>query len=517
MQNKIFLIEDHDQALNLWRKDKIKGIDLVHIDAHIDFGFYPAKPIEEIFNKAANLEELKRNLEYTLAFRHYEKNLDKQTNIGNYIYPAMKIGIVKDFYWVVPGGSEEFQASFKLIKNILNSLSMQDLYRYGRVSPSQYILSEGMISSRLFGRNFIICTLGQLPVLRQNVLLDIDTDFLIIDSLLHANNTEKIGKRKPWISPENLVEQLRERVSRPAIITIAYSVNGGYTPISYKHLGDEIAYSFSPKQFRAHFRRNLKAAEYFAIFSATQEKEYYNDAIKLNPTYRAGDNNYGPLYLRMRKFSKARKEFLRILSADPKNPFSLCGLGDIELENNDFKNARSYFSSALKEIHDGVCSKARIQGLLGLAIAEFKLKNIEEARQLLFSYKTAYPLSPHGYYLLARIYEKERNLEEALAKYKDALRLGLVTIDVINRFLKIALRINAEHGIIQYITITYKEFKGAFLRTKRLNFRRHKKVKGLHNVEKKMASIEKTLKKLRHKRNKEAKGIFRFLENSSNI
>ena len=107
--NKVFLIEDHDEALKIWREKKIKAIDLVHIDAHIDFGFHPAKPIEEIFNKAISLKELKRNLEYTIAFRHYENDFDKQTNIGNYIYPAMDAGIVKDFYWVVPGGLKEFK------------------------------------------------------------------------------------------------------------------------------------------------------------------------------------------------------------------------------------------------------------------------------------------------------------------------------------------------------------------------------------------------------------------------
>jgi hypothetical protein len=71
------------------------------------------------------------------------------------------------------------------------------------------------------GRNFVVCTLERLPVLRQNVLLDIDTDFLMIDSLLTSTSTAKIGKRKPWILPKDLVEILKKRIKRPRLITIA--------------------------------------------------------------------------------------------------------------------------------------------------------------------------------------------------------------------------------------------------------------------------------------------------------
>jgi len=294
---------------------------------------------------------------------------------------------------------------------------------------------------------------------------------------------------------------LKQKIRQPEIITIAYSVNGGYTPMRYKHLGDEMAYFFSPQQFRRRFQNNSQAAKYLALFSSTNEKKYYKKAVKLNPAYRAADNNYGPLYLLLRKFSKAKKEFLKILSADPKNPFCLCGLGNIALENKDFKKAGGYFSSALKESRDELFSKAKIQGLLGLAQAQFRLKNFERARRLLLSYQISEPTSSQGYYLLAQIYEKERNFEEAVVKYKDALRLGLGlglnTIDIIKRLLEISLYIQAKNDIIQYIVIRYKEFKKWFFRTKRLSLKNNKKIKNVHTVEKKMASLERNLEKIK--------------------
>jgi len=117
--NNISLIEDHHEALKIWREKSFKNLDLVHIDAHVDFGFYPAKPKEQVMKEAKTLNQLKQELEKSLLYQRYQKDFDKQTNIGNYIYPAMCEGIVRDFYWVIPGKLKEFEKSLKIIKGLL--------------------------------------------------------------------------------------------------------------------------------------------------------------------------------------------------------------------------------------------------------------------------------------------------------------------------------------------------------------------------------------------------------------
>lgn len=492
MSNNIFLIEEHDEALKIWRKGKIKNLDLVHIDAHMDFGFYYAKPIKKVVNEARTLKELKRGLEHSIAFTRYEKNFDKQTNIGNYIYPAIEEGIVRDFYWVIPGKEEEFRRSVKFIKKIFKNLLKE---ARERVELKE---KDGIIIANFYNRRLVVCILEKLPVFQKEVMLDIDTDFLVIDSLLNANNTDKIGKRRPWILPNELVAILKQKIKQPEIITIAYSVNGGYTPIRYKHFGDEIAYHFSPREFWGQYQKNYQAAKYFNLFCSDTKSDYYKKAIELNPTYRVADNNYGPLYLSLRKFSLADEEFSKVFKADPKNPGCLLGLGNLTLEKRDFKTAKRYFSLGISYLNGdplGYFKNVRAILLLGLARAEFGLKNFRKAKDLLIRHTAKEPLEPFSYYLLGRIFEKEKDFYNAAIFYKSSIKLGFSVIEPLYRLLRISCHVQEKEDMIRYIITKYQKFKQEFINMKNLSFKRSKKIKGIKNIEKKMVVLEEKIMK----------------------
>jgi tetratricopeptide (TPR) repeat protein len=491
LESNISLLEDHHEALSVWREKGFKNLDLVHIDAHVDFGFHPARPKELVIKEAKTLAQLKQELERSLLYQRYEKNFDRQTNIGNYIYPAMSENIIKDLYWVIPGRLKEFKASLKSIKEMLRGFSRQDPYQSRRASyAAGCTLKDGIISTKLLGRKFVICILEKLPILEQKVLLDMDTDFLVIDSLLSANNTDKIGKRRRWIRPDRLVKDLLiSKKLKPVFTTIAYSVNGGFTPMRYKVLGDELAYRLSPKHFKEQYAEKFIASAFFERFVSTGKKKYYLKAIKLDSSYQAADNNYGPLYLSTRKFSRAKREFLRIANADPKNPYPFLGLGNIALEKKDFPKARNYFSYALKQ------KKDLPQAYSGLAQAEFGLKNFKKAKRLFLYHQNLEPMQPQSYYLLGRIYEEEKDFEKSAAYYQDALMLGLNDIDALLRLLKVSCYVKTNFDIIKYVSAKYKEFKKGFAIAKRLSLKSGKKIKGLREAEEKMAALEKSLQK----------------------
>jgi len=489
----IFLVEDHHQALGIWREKGIKDTDLVHLDAHIDFGFYNAKQQIQIIKEAKNISYLKQELEKSLLYQRYQGNFDKQTNIGNYIYPAMCEGIVRDFYWVIPGGLKEFKKSVKFIKNMLKGFLKQDPYYLGyRSQITGFKPQDGIITAKIFGRKFVICILEKLSILRQNILLDIDTDFLTTDSLLNANNTSRISKRVPWIYPDRLVKFLNKRIRNSKITTIAYSVNGGFTPMRYKVLGDELAYRLSPRYFKEHYRQKFIASLSFECFALTGEKEHYLKAIKANPTYRVADNNYGPLYLSIRRFSKAKKEFLKIANVDSRNPYPFIGLGNIALERKNYFRARNYLLRAIK------IKNNLPQALFGLALSEFKLKNFEKAKRFFNKYLKVSPLNPESYYFLGRIYEREKKYKKAANFYQNSLQLGINNIAIIKRLLRIYNYVKKD-DLLEFIIRSYDNFKNSFERTERLT----KKTLGLEETKKKTMVLGKEIEKLRlsHERN----------------
>lgn len=489
--NNIFLIEDHDEALKVWRQNRLKGLDLVHLDAHIDFASPSSKPAEKVIKQARSLKELKNGLEHSIAFMQYEKDFDKQTNTGNYIYPAIQEGIIKNFYWVIPGGQKEFKKSYKNIKDIVGNITRNTSLNSELVKINPKNLKKEIIPIKFLDGNLIICNLKSLPVLRHNVLLDIDTDFLVIDSLLSSNNTAKIGKRMPWILPKELVGLLKNKIKKPEVITIAYSVNGGYTPIKFKYLADEIAYNFAPSKFKKRLQNNLKAAKNFNLFISTGKKDYYQKSVKLNPTYRAADNNYGPLYFSELKFSLAQKEFSKILEADPKNIGCLFGLGNIALEKRNLKQAKRYFSSILNSKGNKLFSKVKNQSLLGLAKAEFNMENFSKAKKLLCRYRSLDPLNPETYYFLGRIYEKERDFEHSVTLYKDALTLGFNdNLEVIYRLLRISKQLKEKDALIKYIAVKYSDFKKAFKKSSK----KEKNIRGLAGIKRKISRVEKILR-----------------------
>lgn len=448
--NKIYLVEDHDEVLKIWRRAKIAGLDLVHLDAHIDFGFFEAQPLEEILGQARSVNDLKQRLERSISFRNYEKDLSRQTHIGNFVYPAMKEGIVRHFTWVVPGGIKDFQKNCQTIKKLLKSTFRQ-------TDKSVFSEGRGCLTTSCLGRSVRVCCLETLSVLKGPVLLDIDTDFLVMRSLCEDDPTKNIGGRKPWILPGDVVKALKEKVVSAALVTISYSVNGGWTPMKYKYLGDDLAYQFSPKKFERFFSRRLRAAGYFSHYIQNHRKQDYERAVRLHPDYRAADNNYGPLYMMKGRYARAQKEFKKILNVDPRNPASLLGMGRLFLRKKEYAKAKEYLYPAWRlSAGQPLFQDIRKQCLLELGIAEFRRKNFKKAEKWSLRHRRFFPLEPQGYYVSGLIAEKEKKFERAALLFKDAIRCGWDTLEGLSKLLKISVHLVEKSDIICFVTEKYR-------------------------------------------------------------
>ncbi len=371
----VYLMEDHDEALRIWQRWNFSSRTLLHIDAHIDFDWIPEKSFSDLFN-VSSLHELEALAQEKIFWDFTGRRTDSFVHIGNYLCLALREGIVRTFYWVTP----EAPRGVSWEKEMLHLLR---IFQKSRPRTFTHIQSEKTkIRAELYGFPLIVCTLQSLPPLEETVLLDIDTDFLISGFL--SEEGEDPRRNKPWLFPEELISSLRVKGIRSDCVTIAYSVEGGFTPLRYKYLGDALARliqdPFSTSASYDHkksaqdleekgrgeeaiskYREALKldpddAASLYTLswlFLEKGEKEeasrLYQKAIAADPAYATSYNNFGPVYEGLGQWEKAKEEYERMLSLDPNHNSALCGLGKVFRFQKNHRRSLFYYEEALSK------------------------------------------------------------------------------------------------------------------------------------------------------------------------
>jgi tetratricopeptide (TPR) repeat protein len=430
---------------------------LVHFDAHLDFAFQEVKDVRLIIDEARNLAELKSQLEKAMLFRQKQFKAEKLINIGNYIYPAMRDGIVDEFYWVIPGDIGEFRKCRGIIKRILGDLRKEDPFLPG-LFP---LFKPGFIETRLYGRPLYITILDKLPIVNGPVLLDIDTDFFTIDSLINAEPVMQIASRETWIGTEEFIRSVRSKITHPRCTTIAYSVNGGFVPMACKTIADRLARGLGYRD--QGLKTRLIAGEYFRNFREAfnrkdfrSAKAFYQKALKLNSTYNVSDNTYGPLYFRAENYRRAEKEWQGMLLVNGDDSDALSGLGNIRLTRKKYREAGDYFTAALRLKPD------HKESLAGLAEVEYHLKNYTKAEDLITKFERLEPMQDFSRFLAGKILEKTGRPQAGLAKYKEALQLGMDHVELLTRLVRLSKRY--EKTNLDYLKKRCKDCRKSYLR-----------------------------------------------------
>jgi len=347
LQDKVILVENHHEALYFWKKKKFSNLPLMHIDAHSD--------LNPSFLKS------------------------KKVDIGNFIYIALHKNIISDFYWVIPGNKKDFSNYLPIIKKTFNKISP-----YDKNIVKKIYLSNNLLKTSVLGHRFIICTLDNLPVIKESVLLDIDTDFFIIKTLKSSINIAEIGKRTPWITVDNFYTTIKKKILNPKLISLAYSVNGGWTPMIYKTYADKLAVKFGLNNLK--IKKNIQAGECFFQFRTaferndiSQAKKFYSQAVKLNPSYNSQYNNYGYLHLLSGDLISAYQEFSTMVKINGKDRMSLFGMAIISLFKSEFKIAKEMLNKITRI--DGTSQDLEIY--IYLAFTEYLLNNLKNAEKYL--------------------------------------------------------------------------------------------------------------------------------------
>lgn len=215
-------MEDHCDAYVFWKQHGVTGRTCVHVDAHLD--------VSEAGLSQATLEALAKAKTPEEIEAHRVSNYLPWGGFhcGNYLYPALREGLVTRLIWVVPP-----------------SLLTRDPVEWARGELQNWVdlkqdefrdlkLVDGRVEGHVAGRPLTICTWDRLPRLEETVLLDIDADYFLD------------ARDRIWQTPYELKLDCRYD-----LLTVAYSVNGGYTPLEHRWLGPATLEVFTSDRTRS--------------------------------------------------------------------------------------------------------------------------------------------------------------------------------------------------------------------------------------------------------------------------
>ena len=229
---RVFSIEDHDAAYDVWKAEGVRGRVLVHVDGHLDFAWMAGDAAGELL-AARSSEELDQLLAQGKVWTLDDRPPRQRITIANFVYPAMRDGLVSQFVWVMP---DPFWNCPRVRRFVRRGLERKLRSRSDEVGP--FRVSPNGITFTVMGHPVTVCTLATLPRFTEPVLLDIDVDYLLTRTPAGQPPYFHTPPAPPWLWPSGFVERLRTAEIRTDLVTIAASVEGGFTPLRYKYFSD---------------------------------------------------------------------------------------------------------------------------------------------------------------------------------------------------------------------------------------------------------------------------------------
>ena len=428
MTTSLHLFENHDEAYHVWRRAGLTGKTLVHVDAHHDMDWLESH---------------------------------RELYIGNYVCQAMKDGIIAEVFWIVPDPTWASPPARKHLYRLVERLTKT----YAATQTRMHVGIDRM-TTKLMDVPVTIGPLASLPRESTDVLLDIDTDFMLIPIVSSLASDADV--ERPWIWPDELVSRLRAAGIAPAVTTIAYSVDGGYTSLHWKYLGAALAaeleapshetarlcagFGYLREAAGAASRGDLESAEiacksaqaclpgdaapdynlarwYAKSKRLTEARALYRAALDLDASYATAFNNRGPWYLYEHQVADAEREYAFALDLNPADPYAQFGLAQVAFARKEWGHAEARLRSALATHPDFIDARR----LLGDVLAEVG-RDDEAAAACRQSFRLALhgvmPLrQPDGgaawitrlHARLARLDERQGRLAEAAAGYRMAI------------------------------------------------------------------------------------------------
>ncbi len=357
----------HDAALYAWRDAGVRDAVLVHVDAHHDAD---AKESDCI-------------------------------TIANFVWWGIADGTLREVFWIVPDPSWKTTSGRTLIEQALFTLARQ------HDDSARVESGDGFVRTEIDGKPFTACPLHRLPA-SLDALVDIDVDYFLVPDIAHE--CAPIERAMPWTWPGDLVAALRDARVNPALVTIATSTRGGFTPLEWKYLGDELCARLSDGDVEpfdvlraaaeAEHRGELDVAEagyrravelmprsagaryrlarlYLRRGNDHAARTTFEEVLGRDSSYRAIDSD-GRRWHAERNFAAAARAYRDTLRMDPQNPYASLGLAQLAAAGGDHAAAIVHFERALRsddglvDGHRGLARSLESTGEVGRAIAHYE-------------------------------------------------------------------------------------------------------------------------------------------------
>jgi tetratricopeptide (TPR) repeat protein len=381
--DRIFLLENHDQAYHAWRDLGVKDRILVHLDAHHDMWWIAD---------------------------------DAPVTIANFICPAIKNDHLKEIWWVVPDST---WATGQNRKHLVRHLKwIADGYPAPR---SRLQFEHRRISTTVLGKRLGVCSLDSLPPVNENVLLDIDIDFFVIPRVSYGKTD--VYSKLPWCWPSDVLASLSSCGIRSDLVTIACSVNGGYTPLKWKYFGDELALRLRGSKEETGMVRGMDVMREAALAADRNDLEaaerMYRQAADLLPSSAAPSHHLARLQIRKGIVTEARHLYQRALSLDAsyRTPYGSAGLQ--AYWQGRFRESEREFQEMLK------LDPSNAEAYYGLGLLAKRRRRWRDAASLLRKVVELKAGFLDGYRVLGEVLAKQGQAHEAITAYTYALKLAL--------------------------------------------------------------------------------------------
>ena len=376
---RIFLLENHDEAYYLWRDSAISQAAVVHIDAHHDL---------------------------------YETEGTRLPCISDYLRHALREGIARKVYWVAPSPAWDSEAGRRSILGHLRALSKSS-------GGGEYTFDEANRVGKvtLYGRKVTACSIESLPTSEGPLLLDIDVDYMLMEDAPFGA-LHRVPER-PWIFPGKLASQLVHLAGQAEKVTICYSVLGGFTPLSWKHLGNDLALILSsenPDEASAYCELKMRMAEALLDGDPAGHEEARRAAEQQNPDDASLHHWRALAHLQAGDPESARRAHTRAIELDPTYAHSFAFGGLIFEAFRDFEAAREAYEKSV------ALNETDALGWFGLGRIALRKGDRPRARECLDRAISHADAPAEAYRELGALSEAEGDRENALGYYRACLR-----------------------------------------------------------------------------------------------